>query len=975
MKDKQGFLWIATANGLNRYDGMEMKVYKPAFEEKKGQMQGRIIRSEMLEDEQEQIWFSTDLTVHCFKKKSETFVTYNLSGKKNAGIGIFANPLMLKDGHLWLASASGGLFDLNTATKDFVQYPLTFKDESGNYIQLMYNGVHDGKGRLWFASSKGLISFDMMTRQWRRHFRDKVLYSISFSQDTLFVSEGKEILWIEIKTLQSGMAKFNESGSEIARDPIHRVYTDKKFNIWAGDEKGNVFCRSARSAEFRWMGNINLGGTIRTNYPVYCFYADTSGILWVGAYMLGLLKAEVKRQEFSVFPKPEANRVNENIFVNAIYENEKDEVWLGTFQKGIIILDKNTGKTSSVQLPYTGPQLFYGNSIHLIYADSKGNLWTGMSGYLFVREKGTASFTGIKIPVPSNALQNPQVWNCTEYKEGWLFGTNIGLYFVSKEKKLHSVKHLPAFGQKRITAIWKNDYNEVWLALESGGVIIAKDPEISTVSKKLFTETNIKAFHHDKRHELLWIATSNGLIAWHLLSGRYKYFAEKDGLLNSYAYGILQDADRLWISTNYGLYRAEIFFKKDSILPDATFTNFTSSDGLPDNQFNNLAFYKGQSNNFYFGTSKGLVWFNPSTIRPNMQPVTVRMIDLLINEKKLDSAVAPEYITDLSIPYYQNNLFFRFRGIDYTNPSKVSYAYKMEGWDDDWIYSNQLHEERYSNLPPGKYQFKIRAANSSGVWNKDTYSVVVNINPPFWKTWWFYTLSAAVIVLTIIIITRFLSQQKLKIRVAELEKQKEIDKERQRISREMHDDIGAGLTQITLMTESVKQKAGIHKQKELDDIAGTSRKLVGNMSEIIWSLNPENKTINHLMAYLREQLNKLLEYAGLEYSILLPESNKDILLTNEQRRNILLATKEIVNNVIKHSHAKLVIVKSFIDNNRLSFEIGDDGKGFDLSKKYSGNGLHNIRHRVEELKGNLIIDSQPGKGARFIFSIPLGSTT
>jgi ligand-binding sensor domain-containing protein len=171
MKDKQGFLWIATGNGLNRYDGVEMKIYKPALEKKKGQMQGRIIRSELLKDEQEKMWFSTDLTIHCFDKKKEAFQTHDVSDKsthqsfdrETDGGRVFANPLLLKNTHLWLANSDLGLFDLNTETKEYVHNPLVFKDELDDYIRIMYNGVHDGKGDLWFASNKGLFSLILPT--------------------------------------------------------------------------------------------------------------------------------------------------------------------------------------------------------------------------------------------------------------------------------------------------------------------------------------------------------------------------------------------------------------------------------------------------------------------------------------------------------------------------------------------------------------------------------------------------------------------------------------------------------------------------------------------------------------------------------------------------------------------------------------------------------------------------------------------
>lgn len=201
------------------------------------------------------------------------------------------------------------------------------------------------------------------------------------------------------------------------------------------------------------------------------------------------------------------------------------------------------------------------------------------------------------------------------------------------------------------------------------------------------------------------------------------------------------------------------------------------------------------------------------------------------------------------------------------------------------------------------------------------------------------------------------------------------EQERKRISREMHDDIGAGLTQITLISESIRKKVGNASEKEINDIAVTSRKLVSNMSEIIWSMNPENRTLGLLVSYLREELGKLLEYSGLEYSLDLPETDREIVLPNMQLRNIILVAKEIVNNSIKHSNAKKINIKFLKTSNNLIGYIEDDGCGFNPDQKNNGNGLKNIRQRVKESGGTLTISTGIEGGSFFEFNFPLNSTT
>ena len=235
---------------------------------------------------------------------------------------------------------------------------------------------------------------------------------------------------------------------------------------------------------------------------------------------------------------------------------------------------------------------------------------------------------------------------------------------------------------------------------------------------------------------------------------------------------------------------------------------------------------------------------------------------------------------------------------------------------------------------------------------------------------WLYFLAAVIIVIiTAILLTRYLVQRKLRKKIREFEEQERLNRERQRISREMHDDIGAGLTQIIMMSESAKLKTDTSGNRELEDIADTSRRLVNSMSEIIWSLNPENKTLDQLFAYMREQLHKQLEYSGIAYHLDLPEGYQSVLLRNEQRRNILLVIKEIINNAIKYSEATSLSITASVASHQLIFTVTDNGKGFESSQVSGGNGLRNIRHRVEELGGKMELRTSLGEGCSYRFVI------
>lgn len=959
-------MWIATADGLNRYDGVEMKIYKPEPEKKTG-FRGRTIRSKIMEDNQEQLRFSTEIATYTLNKRGGYFQEHFFRESDEKIFRLSANPIYQEGSNIWFANSATGVIEYNTRKNQMKIFALT--DSAGSLILFRPDGVPDGRDRLWFASNKGLFAFHIREKKWQQFLLGGTFSAIAFNENKVYASSGKNIFYFNIISGQTGQFSMESKKSDIVNGDIRALYADPLHNIWAGDESGNVYLKSNHESFFNWEGNINGPGAFQTAYPIYCFYADEQGTLWVGADVLGLLRAPINRSGFKTYPKPEDKKA---FFVTSVYEDENEKVWIGTYKIGLLLLDKITNNTTAVPLPGLSPHRIQETTIGFIKKDIYRNLWVATEGNLFVKEKGEDSFKKLEIPLPKNALvEQVSASSITEYKNGWLIGTSVGPYKMGKKGNEYSLEYLSELGQSKVSVIWIDAEDKIWVAFESRGLFVATSIEQLRQSKMLFSETGIKALLFDESNNLLWISTTSGLIASHLPTGKYRIFTEADGLGNSYVYGALKNENDLWLSTNRGLSKATINFIANKVIPELSFTHFTANDGLPDDEFNTGAFYKGASGDFYFGTIKGLVWFNPNEIKSNQYLPQLVITDILVNGVVADSLVSPEYLKQLLLPYFKNSLYFRFRGLEFTNATQVTYAYQLKGWDNDWVQSGLLNEVRYNNLPPGDYDFRVRAANASGLWNNEAYSVSVTIHPPFWGTWLFYSLVSLSLIGLIILITKNIVQRRSSQQLAELKQQMELDKERQRISREMHDDIGAGLTQIVLMSESVKNKSVKKDTRELDEITGISRQLVSSMSEIIWSLNPENKTLEQFCAYLREMLHRQLEYSGIAYKIILPENGDQVVMTGQQRRNILLLIKEMVNNAIKHSKAKNIAVKADVVNNGISFCVQDDGTGFDTEKNHQGNGLKNTQSRIKELGSVLKVESQSGVGTQFEFFVQL----
>jgi signal transduction histidine kinase len=327
----------------------------------------------------------------------------------------------------------------------------------------------------------------------------------------------------------------------------------------------------------------------------------------------------------------------------------------------------------------------------------------------------------------------------------------------------------------------------------------------------------------------------------------------------------------------------------------------------------------------------------------------------------------------IDLPYYKNNLSFEFAIADFINSEDNQLLYQLEGWDKNFVQSKK-GVISYNKLPPGKYTFKVIGINHNGIKNGAGDAVTVIIHPPFWDTRWFIILASVVLLSAFVVAIRYISQRNLKEKLLRLEKEQAVEKERNRISRDMHDDLGSGLTKIAIMSEVVKKQ--IHEpekaKQQLENISQSSRELVDSLQDIIWVLNPKNDTLESLAAYIREYALKFFEPFSVDVQFSYPEKFYDIKLSEETRRNIFLAIKESFNNIGKHAWCNKVRI--FIDfiPGEVRIILQDDGKGFDVANtRQFSNGLVNMKNRIEQVGGQYEIASEPGKGTRTKILIPV----
>ena len=962
-QDKQGFLWIGTGDGLNRYDGIGFKVYKPSLTIMDGFITGRVIRNRVVENDSGSLWLSTESGLQYFDKKRNRFhflVPFNNTLDYLNGLSY---PIKEIKGTFWFGKIISGILSYNLQTKQYHLYPFPGVD-TNPLKYLADKALYDDNGNIWICQQAGLFCFNIDTKKWTVFLENNNLSIYScLTGENLYVATTDGILLFNIKTHSSRLIK-----TATPQNKFSCITKDQYNNIWTGDLSGNIFKINNTADSIVYIGNIN--GSDGNIFPVYDLFFDESDILWIGTDGMGLLKADIHAPDFNIFPEKEKK---ENIFIKSIYEDHDGIIWLGTFGHGILQLNKITHTVTAFNKIAFNKETNIINMVSFMKEDQFQNLWIGYGSNLYCRKKNSALFTRIEIPVTENRSRL-RVTGMTAFKDQWVITTTTGDFVLPITKDLKNIKLTPEPVLGNFSFLFHIGKDQYLLGSSEAGLFLFTEENGKWQYKKdLIIKMGFKCMYKDSARNFLWFGTDKGLMVFNPENETYKLFTEEDGLGNGYVYSILESGGELWLSTNGGLCNVKIITKNKNGFPDISCRNYKQKDGLQADEFNTGAFLKDRDGLLYFAGINGVNWFNPKSISPDKKISHLAITQFLVNNLPADTTLSPEYIKNLVLSYAQNNIYLQFRALEFSNPATINYAYKLSGWDKDWIYSKTNNEVRYNNLPPGDYVFYVKACNDDGVWMNEPYAVNISILPPFWKRWWFYLLGFFLVTGIVVWITRGITQLKLKKEIEKLERLKALSSERMRISQEMHDDIGSGLTQINLISESAKLHSlpGSNIKNELDDISSTSRQLVDNIGEIIWALNPQHDTLDILLAHLREQLHKLLEYSAIGYSINFPDELPLIELNNQQRRNILLVAKEIVHNSIKHSQGKIIVITVVLQNKELLFDICDDGIGFDPALINNGNGLRNIRQRIDEVGGSIDIRSGQGNGARFVYSFPL----
>jgi len=999
VQDGQGFLWFGTQDGLNRYDGYSIAVYKHISSDT-GSISDNGIWT-LCRDASGDIWIGTmGGGLNRYVLSRDRFVRYVHDPLDSTSLSGDHVTALYRDskGYLWAGTLHAGLNRYDAESDRFVRYlhdPADSRSLSSNTVWAI---CEDSEGAIWVGTWGGLNRYEWggdssgVFARYRHDPRDRS--SLSSDNVRALAVDGDGILWVG--TWGGGLNRFERESETFARfthDPslpgslgsnlILSLAVDRKDDLWVGTGDAGLDRMDRASGSFIHHRKDLFDLHSLSDNIVCSIYEDLAGTLWIGTGAGGINRYDWLKNRFVHYrdhPNDPDDLSGNDVW--ALLEDTRGDLWIGTYGQGLNRLDRDR-KRYTVYLHNPGDPLSLSHNVVLALCESRsGDLWIGTEGGGLNR-LDTRSMTFRRYlhdPRDTNSLMHDEITVICEDTRGNLWigtnGTGLERFDPASGRFVHYYPHPEDEGSLAsgtILSIYTDRSGDLWVGTWGGGVH-RYDWESDSFTRFRFSENDstslnnntVLSIHEDERG-ILWLGTQGGgLNRYDPASGTFRYFTESDGLPNNVVYAILPDRHgNLWLSTNRGASRFNPLRK--------TFRNYDLSDGLQGNEFNQGSFYRSRSGEIFLGGINGFNAFYPDSIRDNPRIPRVYLTDFRVFDKRVPLEEAIVVTSDIELSYAQNFFSFEFVALNYSSPEKNEYAYMLDGLDRDWIHAGTRRFASYTNLDPGEYVFRVKASNNDGLWNEEGARVSVTITPPYWKTLWF----ALVVTFSVVAIGILLYQLRIR-------KLLEIERIRASIATDLHDDIGSTLTEMALFSDvglrELRSHSGDGRISETDvvkvsallkEIGTTSRNLIDAMNDIVWAIDPKNDSFEFLLLRMKTHAGRVLEAKDINYEITIPADIQHLRLPVAFRRRIFLVFKEALNNILRHARPTKVTLTIKKERRSLLMVIADDGAGFDPEQRHQGNGLRNMKERAASLNGELSIVSAPASGTTVSLRAPI----
>jgi ligand-binding sensor domain-containing protein/serine phosphatase RsbU (regulator of sigma subunit) len=760
LQDSEGYIWFGTQNGLNKFNGYSFEKYCPDPTDSTSISHGWIYS--IAEDADGNIWVGSRGGLNKFDRKKAIFE--RIGSKQNKST-LFSNLVygVAYDNGFIFVNTPPVLNVLNTATKQIIQYKnnIDIEKRAGSF-EKGFPLLIDKKKNVWIASPKGLSRFSLSDKKFHNyyHYPDDAS-SIPDDYINVIYEDKQGDIWIG--TL-NGFCRYDVSANKFIQfenkfknNSVQSISQDNNGNFWLGTYGGGlnfaIFdTKKTKILETKnYSNNINDEKTL-INDVVSCLYEDHSHIIWIGTF-LGMNTLDLKPKKFMLYKKTESEHSINLLdnFIASVYKDKNDILWIGNWGKGLNLLNRKTGYVKQYSPTLPGKQKIVNGYVHVIFKDPDNNMWIATRNGIQVLNTKDSSFVDLNDYFKIEGLpefRNTRIRKI--YKDSknnvWI-GSNSGLYKINWiNKKVYGYLNSDkpnSISDNLIYDILETKDGKFWVGTVNG--LNLYDPVTDSFTRFFNDPHNPQSLSSSMiidllldRDENLWIGTNCGLNVLKKGSASFIHYARKDGLPDEYIYNMIEDpSDKIWFSTNGGVGVFDIKNNKIS--------SFTDENGLQGLEFSGGAYFKSETGELFFGGVSGLNSFYPNIMPMNnfIPPVVITSFEKSSEKGKEKRIVKNGDVVELSYSDYE--IVIEFAALDYTNSKANQYAYQMEGLSNEWISTNNRNFVTFSKLPPDNYTFSVRGSNNDNVWNTTGATITIIIHPPFWRTWWFYSICILII--------------------------------------------------------------------------------------------------------------------------------------------------------------------------------------------------------------------------------------
>ena len=944
-QDPKGFLWLATAEGLARYDGYQFTNYAAA------DGLGHNYLNDATLDRTGNLWAATNgggvsrlINESAPTASNQKFVSFSIAfGSKNAPANLVNRILFDRENRLWCATDAGLFRARNTIVADNDFEPVI----GGDTPRLTNAAFTDSRGRLWFG------------------IKDRIVR----------VGEAAEIrIYDPVRQPNQLNLDFDDFNS-IVENEHGQILAANAKQIYQFDEAADRWTETSTAANANEIFQVILPAR--------------DGGLWIGTSTGLLLDRDNRKRIYST------NNGLPSDDVNTIYYDRDGVLWIGT-TGGLSRLEGEaiSGYATGQGLPFA--------ETFRISADRAGNIYAhnGCSPGVFAKLEEDQMVVLPKMIMKGRFCKQNQFFQ--DAKRRWWFLTDRGLEIFAAPPFVSPGKRLTTDDGKSIAnyvQAYEDREGKIWLVDLDDNLFVADGAsEEIPVFRFLAAKVRAEFILRDSRGAV-WLAGRTNL--WRYRNNRLEEITGIESLPTIEPRSIFEDAGgRIWIGTRYD----GVVFTDEAAADNPRFERLPNENQLASKTI--WALTEDQSGGIYFGTGRGVdrldratgmirhftndegivgtvvnhlftdglgnVWvasdggvsrINPAALQENSRPSPIFINRVLIAGKELPlQETAVESCRSIDLSADQNNIQVSFVGLSYRGKHALRYEYRLEGVDTDWVRAGETREVNYANLSWGKYRFLVRAINSADLPSERAAVFEFQILSPIWLRWWFILIAAGFLAAAAAAVYRY--------RVSRL---LEIERTRTGIASDLHDDIGSNLSKISLLSDIVNlQLAGENPESSrlLISIAEIARESVASMSDIVWAINPNRDSVLALVRRMRNHVEEIFVERGIAVVFNQPADGKHLKLSMTVRRELYLIFKEAVNNVTKHSDCRRITLDFGFTNREIFLRIADDGRGFDVLQKSDGNGLENIKKRAADKNGICTIKSQPGKGTTVEIRFP-----